>query len=282
MHFNPRLPQNYVVRNSRINGSWGDEERCSALPFSLHRNSNFLIQILVTEKAYLISINGRHFALYTHRVPLQAVKTVDVRGDVTDVSCEQAMITEYPEPAPQVQEIVYVDDTREPVEPAAAATTVDELAVPFFGKLKQPFDSGHVLHISGRLKVLPDSFYLNLQSSSKIWPHSNIHFHFNPRFAITGSGKHILCCNSWLANDWGQEERSEISYKEFYPGKRFQLRFQRTYSSYMVFMNDQLINTFRFRDDGDLKPDTVYIQGDFVINEIFVSNSYETYPVEEE
>lgn len=279
LHFNPRLPQNYIVRNSRANGAWGDEERCSALPFSLHRDSKFLIQILITAKDYSISVNGRHFAHFKHRIPFHLVHGLEVRGDVADVSCEQNIIAEYPEPACEVHEILFVDDTNQTL----AAEERNQFHVPYYGRLKHPFDTSHVLHIHGRLKIKPDSFYVNLQMGAKIFPHPQIHFHFNPRFnSSSEDGKHVLCCNSWLGNDWGQEQRSDIKHKDFYPSRAFKLRFQRTYSSYQVYFNEDLINEFRFRDNGQLRPDTVYIQGDFVISEIFVSNSYEEYPLEEE
>lgn len=267
-----------MVRNSKINGSWGTEERCSALPFLLHRDSTFLIQILATATEFLISVNGRHFAHYKHRLPMKYIRQLEMKGDVTDVSCEQKYLQEYPEPACVVKEILYVDDTNEVV----SAEERNQFPVPYYGKLKHPFTTSHVLHIHGKLKMLPDSFYVNLQNSSKIWPHPLIHFHFNPRFNSSGDGKHILVANSWMTNDWGREERSEIVHKQFYPGRTFQLRIQRTWAGYQVYMNRDLINEFRFPDEGRLEPDTVYIQGDFIISEIFVSNSYEEYPIEEE
>lgn len=268
-----------MVRNSKVNGFWGEEERCSAaLPFVLHRDSTFLIQILVTQKNYSISVNGRHFCQYSHRLPFHLVNSLEVKGHVTNVSCEQSFISEYPEPACEVKEILYVDDTNQ----VLAENERNLFPVPYYGKLKLPFDTSHELHIHGRLKLLPDSFYVNLQSSSKIWPHPLIHFHFNPRFNSTGDGKHILCCNSWLDGDWAKEERIDIRHPDFYPGRTFRMRFKRTYNSYLVYMNTTLIHEFRFRDNGLLQPDTVYIQGDFVISEIFVSNSYEEYPIEEE
>lgn len=203
---------------------------------------------------------------------------LEVKGDVADVSCEQKIIPEYPEPACEVKQILYVDDTNQ----VLTEEEKNKFPVPYFGRLQMPFDTSHELHIHGRLKMLPDSFYVNLQSSSKIWPHPLIHFHFNPRFNSSADGKHILCCNSWLDGDWAKEERTDIKHPDFYPSRTFQLRFKRTYNSYLVYMNNTLMNEFRFRDNGKLQPDTVYIQGDFVISEIYVSNSYEEYPMEEE
>lgn len=85
LHVNPRLPQNYIVRNTKINGRWGKEEQTSSLPFLLKRGSQFSIQILITEENYLISLNGLHFTLYGHRMPYSRVTCLQVTGDVTDV-----------------------------------------------------------------------------------------------------------------------------------------------------------------------------------------------------
>lgn len=97
LHVNPRLPQNYIVRNSRINGRWGKEEVTSAMPFTLKRGHPFSVQILVTESNYLISVNGLHFALFVHRVPYQRVTCLQVSGDVSDVQVQQLPVHEYPD-----------------------------------------------------------------------------------------------------------------------------------------------------------------------------------------
>lgn len=88
LHINPRLPQNYIVRNSKINGRWGKEETTASIPFKLKRGERFAIQILVTEDKYLVSVNGLHFTNYTHRIPYNSVTCVQVKGDITDAKVE--------------------------------------------------------------------------------------------------------------------------------------------------------------------------------------------------
>lgn len=92
LHVNPRLPQNFIVRNSKINGRWGHEENTSSLPFTLKRGQRFSIQILVTDDKYLISVNGLHYATYAHRIPYQRVTCVQIVGDISDVGFEQLPI----------------------------------------------------------------------------------------------------------------------------------------------------------------------------------------------
>nr|ACN63483.1 MIP07035p [Drosophila melanogaster] len=81
LHINPRLPQNYIVRNTKVQDIWGNEEVSSALPFLLSRGEEFSIQVLVTEACYMISVNGQHFAAYTHRIPYRDVRILEVKGD---------------------------------------------------------------------------------------------------------------------------------------------------------------------------------------------------------
>lgn len=101
LHINPRLPQNYIVRNSYVNGNWDKEEVTSALPFNLKRGHTFAIQILITESEYFISINGHHFASFKHRIPYNRVRCLQVKGDVTDIEVEQVAILEYPDKLPE-------------------------------------------------------------------------------------------------------------------------------------------------------------------------------------
>lgn len=115
MHINPRLPQNYIVRNCKINSYWGNEEVTSALPFSLNRGDKFAMQILCTETEYYLSLNGQHFASFRHRLPYNRVNCLQVKGDVMDVQVEQLSVMAYPDKmsgseTSTVQLIDYVSD----------------------------------------------------------------------------------------------------------------------------------------------------------------------------
>lgn len=215
LHVNPRLPQNYIVRNTKINGNWGKEETTSSLPFTLMRGHKFTIQILVTEQEYLVSVNGIHFTRFAHRVPYQRVTCFQVIGDVIDVEVKQLPIQEYPERVqssePSVIPIVQSFNL-------ADVNDNSELVMPFCGKLLEKMENGARIHIIGRVKVLPHSFYMNLQEGERIWPHPTIAFHINPRFTTIG-GKHVIVKNSWLDGKWDREERSEI-HTDFMPRDR--------------------------------------------------------------
>lgn len=64
-HFNPRFDQNTVVRNTRSNSHWGNEERDGGMPFIPYQP--FVLAVTWQRSAYEIAVNGVPFAKYGHR-----------------------------------------------------------------------------------------------------------------------------------------------------------------------------------------------------------------------
>ncbi|KAM8718209.1 hypothetical protein ACLKA7_004853 [Drosophila subpalustris] len=294
LHINPRLPQNYIVRNTKVNDVWGREEVSSALPFLLCRGDKFAIQVLITEASYMISINGEHFAEYAHRLPYAGVKILEVKGDVEDVQMERTIVQSYPNRFPEssarimdVQLDAEADEVdanaKETVNiphewcliSAPAKLTEDSpksnhsaadqgLTLPYYGTLMpKSLREGRCLKIEGRVRLLPHSFYINLQQGQNIWPHPIIAFHLNPRFSQSGSGaigKAVVCRNAWYNGGWAQEERSELD-TNLRPGRTFTLAIVCSKDSFEVYVNRQFITEFKYHIKPDIV-DTVYIQGD--------------------
>uniref|UniRef100_UPI00398F4B0F galectin-9-like isoform X4 n=1 Tax=Pristiophorus japonicus TaxID=55135 RepID=UPI00398F4B0F len=82
LHINQRFDETAVVRNTRINQSWGAEER--SLPFlPFIPGQTFELLILVQPNFYKVSVNGRHLFNFNHRLqPLNQVDHLEVTGDV--------------------------------------------------------------------------------------------------------------------------------------------------------------------------------------------------------
>ncbi|KAK9712924.1 Integral peroxisomal membrane peroxin [Popillia japonica] len=81
LHFNPRFDENVVVRNSMIDGKWGEEERYGENPFTAGKE--FVVQIEITIDDYIIYINDNKFCNYRHRLPASSCCMVDVWGKIT-------------------------------------------------------------------------------------------------------------------------------------------------------------------------------------------------------
>ncbi|XP_044162613.1 galectin-4-like [Bufo gargarizans] len=82
LHLNPRLNKKTVVRNSFVNGAWGQEElELVKNPF---KEGEFIdISIRSGEKQFKVFVNGWHCFDYAHRMGnLQQVDKLEVEGDV--------------------------------------------------------------------------------------------------------------------------------------------------------------------------------------------------------
>ncbi|XP_053662599.1 galectin-8-like [Anopheles marshallii] len=272
LHFNPRLPQNYIVRNCRVKGCWGREEVASPLSFNLHRGQRFAVQVLVTDKEFLICVNGRHFNAFRHRLPYRKICTLEVKGDVREVAVEQCYMECYPQLELELVRQLSLDAiVSSKLRVPCSQPDADGKPMPYTGVLRAPFIDGYKLHLYGRVKLLPHSFYVNLQSSAYVWPHPNILFHLNPRFGSVG-GRHVICRNSWINGKWDREERSE-NMTDFAPGKAFHLQIACTDVSYQVSLNDKMIAEFVYRDNPRLV-EAVYIQGDIKVFDVVVETAY--------
>uniref|UniRef100_A0AAR5PV27 Galectin n=1 Tax=Dendroctonus ponderosae TaxID=77166 RepID=A0AAR5PV27_DENPD len=176
-HFNPRLALRYIVRNSRFNNSWGEEESTSVEKFHLNRNKTFELQIVTTDHEFLAALDGRHICAYVHRTSLEKVNKIEVDGAIDVESLNQQQVEAYP----------LVSSRQNPFMVPMAASDGDtfinqQLVVPVTAQLPTSLKPGCQLEIMGRVKILPSAFYINLQDGNTLWPHPMIPLHLNPRF----------------------------------------------------------------------------------------------------
>ncbi|ULT87972.1 hypothetical protein L5515_007119 [Caenorhabditis briggsae] len=89
LHFNPRFEakagwfsgpaDDKLVINSFVSGQWGAEERFDN-PFK--EGEPFQIRLLVLEKYFKISAGGKHVCDYPHRVPVETIRTISIKGNI--------------------------------------------------------------------------------------------------------------------------------------------------------------------------------------------------------
>lgn len=304
MYIKPRLPHNYVVRNSRANRTWGREEVACPLPFNLRRGFKFTMEILFTEPCYMISINGQHFCKFDHRLPYRLVKTIEITGHLREVLVERMIVDCYPIRSPQNKprdiilgkslqdrdslvtgdekdSISSVDRTIRTWDKVSWSTRPsfqqgricdNSLPLPFYGSIDpSSFGVGRVFKIEGRVKLLPQSFYINLQNGCDIWPHPEIALHLNTLFTKqnTGAiGRTTLVRNAWKDGGWGVEERSDLL-THLRPGKLFSMCIVNNTKCFDIYVNHKLLATFKYR----MHPasiNTIYIQGDIKLWDVML------------
>ncbi|XP_023933621.1 galectin-4 isoform X1 [Lingula anatina] len=142
LHFNPRQSQNCVVRNTRVDGGWQEEER-EGPDFPFSEGADFEVRILVRDYGYEVFVNGKFFCSYNHRGSFEDVKAVSVHGDA------------------QFYEI----------------GAFDKLNMPYTGWIPKKMKEGRAVRIRGVVKPDPYRFDINLLCSS-----GDNSFHFNPRW----------------------------------------------------------------------------------------------------
>ncbi|XP_030380585.1 galectin-4 isoform X2 [Scaptodrosophila lebanonensis] len=295
-----RLPQNYVVRNSRFKGKWGPEECASNLPFQLKRGHTFWMQVLLTAEAYFISVNGFHFAEYEHRMPYRWLSSVEVRGDVTDIVIDQYYVTEYPNrlpasmasPLPFVYESCITNSMNETERSTIPREWLridvpskylklkrqlhNQLTLPFYGRMpqKDKLTEGRALRIEGRVRLLPQSFSVALQRGQDIWPQPTVSFYFCPSFARHSRaklGKAIITRSAYINGAWVKREVSRL-HTNFGPGKAFVILIACRRNGYELFVNNKSLLRFKHQ----MNPagvDIVNIRGDIKLWDVVVEST---------
>ncbi|XP_040192611.1 galectin-9 [Rana temporaria] len=82
-HFNPRFDEHSIVRNSKLNDSWGNEERqMPSFGIGFAAGQGFVIEIVCEQHAFRVNVNGKHVCNFNHRVPLNQINTLEIEGDV--------------------------------------------------------------------------------------------------------------------------------------------------------------------------------------------------------
>lgn len=81
LHISIRPQQASIVRNHLQNQIWGREESYGGSPISV--NQPFEMMILTETMNFKIAVNGRHFCVFKHRLPLYEGKYISVNGGCT-------------------------------------------------------------------------------------------------------------------------------------------------------------------------------------------------------
>ncbi|EDW04300.1 GH11723 [Drosophila grimshawi] len=290
-----RLPQNYILRNSRLMGKWGPEENSSSLPFQLKRGENFWMQVLLTDHSFYISVNGYHFALYEYRMPYQWLTGVDVRGDVSDMIINIFYVSEYPirishsvaSFLPYVKdfsESVAYDQThtmpRDWLRIEVPCSFLDnmaqyqaQLSLPFYGRMQKKLTDGRELRIEGRVRLMPQGFTVALQNGQHVWPQPTVSFLFNPSFLRSKRakvGKAVITRSAYINGMWVSREVSRL-HTHLGPGKPFVLIIACRRQCYELFINSNSVLTFKHQmNPADV--DMVNIRGDLKLWSVLVDS----------
>ncbi|XP_060803880.1 galectin-8 isoform X2 [Amyelois transitella] len=262
VHFNVRMPQCYVVRNTRRHDKWGPEETTSFRLFPFKTDRPFTIEALVDEKETLWAVDGELYCSYTHRNPSPlGAAWVQVAG-VRDAEINVTKTDNYPVLAPPTVEVPcrsYLGAPAQEEEPNWRNNVI--------ATLKGGVPDGHQVVVSGRLRPLLHSFAIELTDAAREWPRPNVHVHVNVRaYDESQRDRQLVVLNAWLGG-WGAERRQRTA--RLVPGTQTTFRLVRGPAEWSVYAEDVLIGELEHRASpqgvsalrlkGDLYPEQIYV-----------------------
>ncbi|RWS22144.1 galectin 4-like protein transcript variant [Leptotrombidium deliense] len=200
-HFNPRFKERYVVRSSRIANAWAKEEKDGTFPFS--QNRAFEIVILVEEREYKVSVNGKHHSNYQHRIDVNDVKTITINGDAV------------------IDKVIYKLETL-----ITDTGMIYNPIMPLTHDLSGRIDVGFIAIVRGRPGSSSTRFSINLKDDTRVF------FHFDVRF---DQGTVV---RNYHDSNWANEER-DIPYFPFSNGAGFEVLIYVREDDFVVAVNGQ-------------------------------------------
>lgn len=80
LHLSFRSDENCIVRNNRVQSTWGVEERQGGTP--VRQGQQFRLSVTAEATAFTISVNGVRFTSYQYRLGLDKAQFISIHGDV--------------------------------------------------------------------------------------------------------------------------------------------------------------------------------------------------------
>jgi len=191
LHINPRFADGIIVRNSLINGIWGQEERHGSMIFQ--RGVQYELTIDVLHDKYTVRVNG-HFAFaYAHRVSYQEITRLEIQGQQS------------------IHGISYL---------TSAGQEIRNPNVPFSWPIHGFVQPGRGFQF--RLVPHDGRFVINFQTGSDLDGSSDIQFHVSVRWDDPNSsdGQPVAVRTHCRGGNWGNEDREPGTNSSFFPFQR--------------------------------------------------------------
>ncbi|XP_069686086.1 galectin-8-like [Periplaneta americana] len=260
LYFSPRFDQNIVIRNSRLRGHWGEEECTAPVRNPFRNGAKFQVMILSTATEFMVAVNGIHFCAYRFRTLPGKVETIQVHGNVLTEAIAYGMVGYYPVLREGLADPVI---TLSPLRPLSEIFS-DVVSTPITAILSSGFVPENELEIVGRVKILPISFSIKLQTSVNTWPSPDILLDISPIFR-NGSGYTIM--NSFSRGKWRRGSKKPLY---FMPGRPFSIKIAAQQDEYIVKVDGVNLASYKYMHN-PRKVKCLKIEGDVKIKEINIT-----------
>ena len=240
-HFNPRIKDGSIVRNSRLNNDWYNEEReIRVMPFA--KDQTFTLIISVEKELYRLFLNGIYLLDFRHRLPYRSVTSIAIDGDIQVWWIEFDRI-EYDHNWDAFSNIL--PSPNDPLRQRPEIQTFFDPSLPFYEEIPSGLRVGMVLSIIGNPDLDCRRFDINLIQGKDFDRNPNIAFHMSVRFGKTHQ-ESTLVRNYRSEGEWGNEDRYCTDFP-FEKEKMFDLRIVVENSRFIVILNGKNLTEFQNR-----------------------------------
>uniref|UniRef100_A0A1Q3FNQ5 Galectin n=1 Tax=Culex tarsalis TaxID=7177 RepID=A0A1Q3FNQ5_CULTA len=224
-HFSIRFHDDIIIRNSKVGGSWGSEEREDNLneltaPNPVSPGEIFRLYILVGDDRFHVAINGHPYCTYGYRGPLADIRTIRIDKDIqqiVQVDHRQA----YPAPFPAIQ--------------------LEETFNTFSNDVPKPFLPGHVIIITAIPFGNPRGGFIIRFNENGTKKQA---LHLNPRF----DPHYVVVRNSHTDTLEFRREEERSGGFPFVLDQQFKLAIALTESEFKFAVNGSVFESYAYRN----------------------------------
>ncbi|KAL7845523.1 hypothetical protein AOLI_G00237150 [Acnodon oligacanthus] len=251
-HFNPRI-NNSVVRDSFRNGRWENPEETKGCPLGM--GSAFDIFIVIKTDGYEVYINGQKNCFFKHRMPIDKVTTLNIRGHVFMNTI--GYVTNWTTSTFGKEQSPGVSRGKFSQIQLGVPYPVCNPSIPYVGPLIGGLKVGLALFFQGVVPSDGDSFSINLKVGQR--DGDDIAFHFNPHVETP-----CVVRDSFRNGKWEKVETTPGG--PFVKGGAFDLFMVVKPEGYEVIVNGYVFCMFWHRMPVE-SASVLYIRGD-----VFITN----------
>ncbi|KAI4889460.1 hypothetical protein NFI96_011630 [Prochilodus magdalenae] len=248
--FNPRI-NDRVVWDSFRNGRWENAEHTQSCP--LNKGSAFDIFIVIRTEGYEVYVNGQKYYLFSHRMPVEKVTTLHIRGDVFFNTI--GIISNWSKSIFAKELSSGTSRWKHSTIQSGVPNPVCSPSKTYVGSIAGGLHAGLALIFQGVVPSDAVRFEIDLMIGPK--DDDDIAFHFNARI-----GDSSVVCNSFRAGKWENLVPWECP---FVKGGAFDIFMVVKEDAYEVIVNGQVLCTFCHRLPLE-SVSTLYVGGDVFMN----------------
>ncbi|XP_053355709.1 uncharacterized protein LOC128527408 isoform X1 [Clarias gariepinus] len=234
--YNPRIGD-CTALNSKRNGSWETQESACHNPFT--RGGAFIILAVINSEGYQVYVNGIKHCTFTHRLPLEKVSNINIRGNISLLVWGLIDSWSTTASSTELKKITstWTSTSISTTSPFEISNPVSKPALPYVGTIQGGLKPDMAIFLQGTVPADGKKFEINFKTGPT--EADDIAFHFNPRFG------NCTALNSKRNGSW--ETQQNESDKPFTKGGSFQIFIAVKPDAYDVYVNGSKHCTFKHR-----------------------------------